>query len=45
MSEKLPNIALPKQFVQIEELPKMGSGKIDFRKVTDLVREIVQAKR
>jgi acyl-[acyl-carrier-protein]-phospholipid O-acyltransferase/long-chain-fatty-acid--[acyl-carrier-protein] ligase len=45
MSDKLPNIALPKQFVQIEELPKMGSGKIDFRRVTDLVREIVQGKR
>ncbi len=45
MSDKLPNIALPKQFVQVEELPKMGSGKIDFRKVTDIVREIVQKKR
>ena len=39
MSSSLPNIALPKQFVVIEELPKMGSGKIDFRKVTDMVRE------
>ena len=39
MSSSLPNIALPKQFVVIEELPKMGSGKIDFRKVTEMVRE------
>jgi len=39
MSEYLPNIALPRQFLVIKELPKMGSGKIDFRTVTDMVRE------
>lgn len=44
MSDHLPNIALPKQFVVIEELPKMGSGKIDFRKITDMVRDMVQAR-
>ena len=38
MSKSLPNIALPRQFVVIEELPKMGSGKIDFRSVTEIVR-------
>ncbi|UCH96364.1 MAG: AMP-binding protein [Candidatus Aminicenantes bacterium] len=38
MSEQLPNIALPKQFIQMKELPKMGSGKVDFRKVTELVK-------
>ena len=37
MSQHLPNIALPKQIVIIEELPRMGSGKIDFRGVTELV--------
>jgi acyl-[acyl-carrier-protein]-phospholipid O-acyltransferase/long-chain-fatty-acid--[acyl-carrier-protein] ligase len=42
MSESLPNISLPRQFVVIEELPKMGSGKIDFRKVTDMVRNMAQ---
>ena len=41
MSEHLPNIALPKQFIVIEELPKMGSGKIDFRSVADIVTEIL----
>lgn len=40
MSKNLPNIALPKEFVVIDELPKMGSGKIDFRKVTEMVNEI-----
>ncbi len=39
MAAELPNIALPKQFVVIEDLPKMGSGKIDFRKVTEMVHE------
>lgn len=38
MAQQLPNIALPRQFVVIEDLPKMGSGKIDFRGVTELVR-------
>jgi acyl-[acyl-carrier-protein]-phospholipid O-acyltransferase/long-chain-fatty-acid--[acyl-carrier-protein] ligase len=42
MSAHLPNIALPRQFVVIEDLPKMGSGKIDFRKATDMVRDIMQ---
>ncbi len=44
MSELLPNIALPKQFVVIEELPKMGSGKVDFRTVTDMVQQIVRTR-
>jgi acyl-[acyl-carrier-protein]-phospholipid O-acyltransferase/long-chain-fatty-acid--[acyl-carrier-protein] ligase len=39
MSEELPNIALPKHFIVIEELPKMGSGKLDFRRITDMVRD------
>ncbi len=37
MSEHLPNIALPRQFIVMKELPKMGSGKIDFRSVTDSI--------
>jgi acyl-[acyl-carrier-protein]-phospholipid O-acyltransferase/long-chain-fatty-acid--[acyl-carrier-protein] ligase len=44
MSEKLPNICLPKQFVVINELPKMASGKIDFRTVTDMVRDAVHGE-
>ncbi len=42
MSEQLPNIALPKLFVVIAELPKMGSGKVDFRTVTDMVQAIMR---
>ncbi|MGO9013457.1 MAG: AMP-binding protein [Dissulfurispiraceae bacterium] len=41
MSKHLPNIALPSQFVVIEELPKMGSGKIDFRGTTEIVRDTI----
>lgn len=39
MAENLPPIAMPKRFIVIEEFPKMGSGKIDFRTTTDMVRE------
>lgn len=39
MGTELPNIALPKHFIVIEELPMMGTGKIDFRSVTKIVQE------
>lgn len=38
MAESLPAIALPKTFMVMENLPKMGSGKIDFRTITELAR-------
>jgi len=41
MGQELPNIALPRQFYVIEELPMMGTGKIDFRSVTELVNDMV----
>jgi len=41
MGKVLPNIALPRQFFVIEELPMMGTGKIDFRSVTELVNDMV----
>lgn len=41
MGNELPNIALPKHFVVIRELPMMGTGKIDFRSVTKIVQEII----
>ncbi len=37
LSKELPAICIPKKFVVLPELPKMGTGKIDFRKVTDLM--------
>jgi len=41
MGSELPNIALPKHFLVIEELPMMGTGKIDFRSVTKIVQDIL----
>jgi len=41
MGKELPNIALPRQFFVIETLPMMGTGKIDFRSVTELVNDLV----
>lgn len=43
MGQKLPALAIPKKFIVIRELPKMGSGKIDFRTVTQLAREQINA--
>ena len=43
MAAELPKIALPKIFTVLEELPKMGSGKIDFRNVTLQVRQILNS--
>lgn len=42
MMKELPIIALPRQFVVIEELPMMATGKIDFRRVTGMVRDIME---
>ncbi|RKY78344.1 bifunctional acyl-ACP--phospholipid O-acyltransferase/long-chain-fatty-acid--ACP ligase, partial [candidate division KSB1 bacterium] len=39
MSKDLPAIAIPAQFIVFDELPKMGSGKIDFRTITDMVKQ------
>ncbi len=42
MAAELPAISLPKQFVVLDEFPKMGSGKIDFRTITEMVRQRLQ---
>ncbi len=42
LQEKLPAIAIPKRFVFIKELPKMGSGKINFRGTTDMIKDILR---
>lgn len=39
LSKKLSPIQMPKQFLVIPDLPKMGSGKIDFRTVTEMVKK------
>ncbi|MCP3887519.1 MAG: AMP-binding protein [Desulfobulbaceae bacterium] len=45
MTKYLPPIALPKTFVVWETLPKMGSGKIDFRTISEMAREQLTRKR
>jgi acyl-[acyl-carrier-protein]-phospholipid O-acyltransferase/long-chain-fatty-acid--[acyl-carrier-protein] ligase len=44
MAEQLPAIAIPKTFLVMETLPKMGSGKIDFRAITELARQELSRK-
>ncbi|MBD3316020.1 MAG: AMP-binding protein, partial [Chitinivibrionales bacterium] len=39
LAERLPPIAVPRTFITFEELPKMGSGKVDFRTTMSMVRE------
>ena len=38
LKEQLPNLALPKKYAVVKEFPAMGSGKTDFRTLTDIVR-------
>jgi len=40
LGDELANIALPREFLVMEELPKMGSGKVDFRRVTEIVKQM-----
>lgn len=44
MAKQLPAIALPKIFLVWESLPKMGSGKIDFRVISEMAREQLTRK-
>lgn len=39
MMNDLPSIALPRDFVILESIPMMGTGKVDFRSVTKIVSE------
>ena len=41
LKDTLPALAMPKKFVVLPELPKMGSGKIDFRTTTTMVQDML----
>jgi acyl-[acyl-carrier-protein]-phospholipid O-acyltransferase/long-chain-fatty-acid--[acyl-carrier-protein] ligase len=41
LTKRLPPVAVPRQFVVVDELPKMGSGKVDFRTTTVTVQELL----
>lgn len=45
MAQQLPPISLPKIFLVWETLPKMGSGKIDFRTISEMAREQLTRKK
>jgi acyl-[acyl-carrier-protein]-phospholipid O-acyltransferase/long-chain-fatty-acid--[acyl-carrier-protein] ligase len=40
LAEEIPNLALPKKYVVVDEFPYMGSGKTDFRTLTNIVRDM-----
>lgn len=42
LSKQLTPIELPSRFVVIPEMPKSGSGKLDFRQITEMVRDMVR---
>lgn len=42
LSDDLPNIALPRKYVTVENFPRMGSGKTDFRGLTEHVWKLEQ---
>ncbi|MFN8240414.1 MAG: AMP-binding protein [Bacteroidales bacterium] len=39
MMTELPSIALPREFIVLESIPMMSTGKVDFRNVTKIVQE------
>lgn len=43
LARRLPALALPRHFFVFEELPKMGSGKVDFRRTAELVMVRISA--
>ncbi|MCH2356401.1 MAG: hypothetical protein MK319_07000, partial [Pseudomonadales bacterium] len=40
LAAEIPKLAIPKKYVTIAEFPRMGSGKTDFRRLTDLVHQL-----
>ena len=40
LTAELPPLFLPKKFVVLPDIPKMGSGKVDFRTTTKRVAEM-----
>ena len=40
MAHELPAIAVPKEFYVLEDIPMMGSGKVNFREVEKTCREL-----
>jgi acyl-[acyl-carrier-protein]-phospholipid O-acyltransferase / long-chain-fatty-acid--[acyl-carrier-protein] ligase len=45
LKKQLPSIAIPKEFYVIENIPMMGSGKVNFREVEKICRDMAQGKK
>jgi len=44
LGARLPRIAVPKEFVVVDELPETGSGKTDFRTAAELVERVLRQR-
>jgi len=42
MAKELPAIAIPKDFHVIEDIPMMGTGKVNFREVEKICRDYIE---
>ena len=40
LAKEMSNLALPKQYVVVGNFPRMGSGKTDFRGLTEIVKRM-----
>ncbi len=45
LKKKLPAISIPKDFFTVDELPLMGSGKVNFREVEKICRKLHNKKQ
>jgi acyl-[acyl-carrier-protein]-phospholipid O-acyltransferase/long-chain-fatty-acid--[acyl-carrier-protein] ligase len=44
LATRLPTIAIPKEFLVVDELPETGSGKTDFRRAGQIVERILRER-
>ncbi len=45
LAARLPRIAMPRQFLVVPFLPKVPSGKVDYRALTEMVRDALPRSR
>jgi acyl-[acyl-carrier-protein]-phospholipid O-acyltransferase/long-chain-fatty-acid--[acyl-carrier-protein] ligase len=45
LQKELPSIAIPKQFYVIENIPMMASGKVNFREVEKICRDMANGDK
>ena len=43
LKKELPTIAIPREFYVIEDIPLMGSGKVAFRQVEKICRDMQES--